>query len=158
MHLTAEDSQTFGLDLGAGSLGIPPVAYVVSTLEAEDDGTVTSDLYSVLQMFSGKTPRALGIAPGSPHRVPVTLDLEDDVIERISVSPDQLVGAIGDAGLDLGPLADFRDDLAVTAQLKEYGEDVDVVRPPREFTIGVTDQEQLEQDRLECDQRLADAS
>ena len=158
MHFTPEDGEAFGVDLGAGSRGIPPIAYVVSTLEAEDDGTATSDLYSVLQLFSGKTPRALGIAPGSPYRVPVTLDLEDGVIDRISVSPEQLVGAIGDAGLDLGPLADLRDDLSVTVQLTEYGEKVDVVRPPREFTVEVADQEQFERDRLECDQRLADAS
>ncbi len=128
MHFTPDDAETFGVDLGAGSLGIPPVGYVVSTLRAEEDGSVTSDLYSVLLMFSGKTPRALGIAPDSPDRVPVTLDLRDDgTLDRISASPGQLVAGIEGAGLDLGPLEDVRDDLSVTVQLKDVGERVDVV-------------------------------
>jgi hypothetical protein len=159
MHGTMGDlREVANVQGGGNTLGIPPVMFVVSTLEVDPDGVVTSDLHSVLTMISGRLPIELGLAPSATDRVEVSLEIRDGEITTVGAQGPALVEAIDDAGLDLEPLGESAEQLSVTASVGRAAGDIVIEPPPAEFVVELSqDQEQFAADRKECDARYADA-
>jgi len=160
MHGTIGDLRDLtNVQGGGNTLGVPPVMFVVSTLEVGPDGVVTSDLHSVLTMISGRLPTELGLAPSATDRVEVSLELVDGEITTVAAEGQALVGAIDDAGIDPEALGEGADQISVTASVDRAAGEVVIEPPPAEFVVELSqDEEQFAADRKECDARYAEAS
>ncbi len=120
---------------GSSEAGIGPE--ITALLSLRDEGRrSTAPLTAVAGLFGGETLAALGVAPGSPARVPVTVRYDDD---GVLTGWGTTAGALFDAATDAGLTPDRvgRATAPIEVTFDRFGETVFIEAPPAEYVISL---------------------